>query len=79
MVSRTIKLYYYNGFLFFSFSGHHQRNSTKSLMEIQAEEARKANQQDQIKQQQYRQQQQQQQKVLIDYYCSTLSNLFPRR
>ena len=48
-------------------------------MEIQAEEARKANQQDQIKQQQYRQQQQQQQKVLIDYYCSTLSNLFPRQ
>ena len=37
----------------------------KSLMEIQAEEARKAHQQGQLKQQQYRHQQQQQQQKQV--------------
>ena len=49
----------------------------KSLMEIQAEEARKAQQQEQFKQQQYRQQQQQAQQQKV---CKiALSRIYTRR
>jgi len=49
-----------------SYAMQQQRGGgVKSLMEIQAEEARKAHQQGQLKQQQYRQQQQQQQQQKV--------------
>lgn len=54
----------------FRFSQQSQRGNVKSLLEIQAEEAKKVMQREQIKQQQYRQQQQQQQQV-----CPLLSDL----